>query len=148
MRKKILSLCVIGLMSNSLYALDCAYMDAYGDDLSKIKAKDAPCVAQIVSEYMSKEVPIQVDKYTKILSVQNTGTSLSYKYKIEGMSNDTVTNGKDRLKQVITASNCSDPQTNWIFNVGVDVTHRYFDSLGTFLFDFVVNKESCQRIKQ
>lgn len=143
---KITLLILIMLSVNSLMAADCKKVETLLDnaEFSKITKNDLPCVTQLITETMTLELPLRVDKYTELTKVTNFSNGLTYQYRLKGLDIELFKKSEKKFIETVTNLSCTNPDTKWMLDAGVSVKQQYFDEKGKYILGFDVSKATCK----
>lgn len=139
--------CLFMLLSyNTLMASNCNKIEKILNkgDFSKITKNDLPCVTQLISEAMTLELPLRVDKYTELVQVTNVDNGLTYQYKLKGLDIEMFKQNEQKFVELVRNFNCTNPDNKWIVDVGIVVKQQYFDEKGKYVLGFDISKKTCQ----
>lgn len=144
------TLLFFALITNSLIAQDCSYID---DLMPKhYKAKDLDCLMiSSVQEY-SKLIPQKIDDITTLNKVSYNKNSKTFNFNytmytnIDKVSKKEWHNTHKYLSKSIINENCNTPNLRLFFDYGLTYKHIYKDKNNNIKFTVLVNNKVCEKL--
>jgi uncharacterized protein (UPF0333 family) len=99
----------------------------------------------IAANAANKTAPIQVDKYTRLLSVEVSNGRLRYKYSLSGVSADDFEKGSinKEIGKNMQNNVCSSDGMKSLVKLGVTLEYAYYDKAGVELEVVSVETAKC-----
>jgi uncharacterized protein YbcC (UPF0753/DUF2309 family) len=123
---------------------------AHSTDLTKEMIKQNKEIVSLASKEISKTLPQEVDKYTKLVRVDGKDTILTYVFEINtgSKSDETVKNeDHDRMEKAVTKGICKSSKN--FLDANINITYLYISATSkTDLFKFDITKQTCLDIKK
>lgn len=144
------TLLLFGLITNSLIAQDCSYID----DLMPryYKTKDLHCLMISSVQEQNKLTPKKIDD-TMILnrvSYDKNSKTFSFNYtmytNIDKVSKKEWENTHKYVKKSIINENCNTPNLRLFFGYGLTYKHIYKDRANNIRFTILVNNKVCEEL--
>ncbi len=147
MQKLLLSTVAMFILTPSSYATE-VIKDGQAYPVDKMREQNQKIVKMVVSE-ISKTLPQQVDKYTKMTQIRDENLTLIYTFEINtGAKSDEAVRKEDkpRMKKAITRGVCQSSKR--FLDAGVELTYEYKSALTKDeLFSFHMTQEICHGLK-
>ena len=124
---------------NQTYNISTKKMDAQKETIANMYAKE-----------ISKTLPKQIDKYTKLLNVKADGSTIIYTFEINSgaKSDKTIQNeDKSRMQKAVTRGVC---QTSKRFlDSNINISYLYISTKSKVkLFRFDITKDKCFKLNK
>lgn len=144
------TLLFFGLITNSLIAQDCSYVD---DLMPKYyKAKDLDCLMISSVQAQNKLTPQKIDDITTLNKVSYDKNSKTFNSKytmyanIDKVSKKEWENTHKYVKNSIINENCNTPNLRMFFDYGLTYKHIYTDKANNIKFTVLVNNKVCEKL--
>lgn len=146
MKKILLSVASLFVLSSSSFALDCDYLKTKE---SKFVKEDLACLTQELSPLMKQmlQPPVRIDDITSLVEIYESipGKEITFYYQIdkEVRFDDTkLPSMKKDMAESLMELNCSNKEFIEMFEFGAHFRYSY-NQLNKNLFDNVFTKETC-----
>lgn len=143
------SLLFFSLITNSLIAQDCSYIDELMPRY--YKAKDLDCLMISSIQEQSKLIPQKIDDITILnkVSYDKNSKTFSFNYtmyaNIDKVSKKEWENTHKYVKNSIINENCNTPNLRLFFDYGLTYKHIYKDKTNNTRFTIVINENICKK---
>lgn len=141
------TLLTFALTASALLAQDCSYLHSLAQH--QYKAKDLNCIGQITEKDFAKVTPVRIDNTTVLTSLKynkNTKTLINKYTLFQGMnvSTDDWNLTAKEVSKNTTESNCTNPNSKPLLELGLNAKHIYTDYNTKRQFTVLVNKNICK----
>ena len=147
MQKILLSTLAMFILTPSSYATE-VIRDGQAYPIDKMREQNREIIKMVVTE-ISKTLPQQVDKYTKMTKIRDENLTLIYTFEINtGAKSDKAVRKEDkpRMKKAITKGVCQSSKR--FLEAGVELTYEYNSaSTKDKLFSFHMTQKICSGLK-
>jgi len=129
-----------------LYAVSAQTKDLPSSEMVKQNRE----IVRLASEELSKTLPQDVDKYTKLMAVEGKDTTMVYIFEINtGAKSDETVRKEDRtrMQKAVTKGICKRNKRFMDAEISISYVYRSAASKET-LFQFDVNKTDCEQLKR
>lgn len=150
MKKIIISVFAMISLSQSASAIStqCEYINNV-KSFEEFKASDIPCVTEVIADAMNASTPTRIDKITTLTALTAVSDGLVYNYQLTNLPKDlNTTLAKQKMEPILRNTNCTTPDVKKLINLGVKITHSYYNDKGKFLFKVNVDKSICDKINK
>ncbi|SFV52870.1 hypothetical protein MNB_SV-12-1348 [hydrothermal vent metagenome] len=116
--------------------------------IDKLREQNQKIIKMVVEE-ISKNLPQEVDKYTKMTKIRDENLTLIYTFEINtGAKSDeaVIKEDKPRMEKAITKGVCQSSKR--FLEAGVTLTYEYISaSSKKELFSFTMTDSKCKKLK-
>jgi hypothetical protein len=116
--------------------------------LDKLREQNRKIIKMVVEEIL-KDLPQEVDRYTKMTKVRDDNLTLIYTFEINtgAKSDDTVRkDDKPRMQKAISRGICQSAKR--FLNAGITLSYEYMSaSSKKELFTFTMTQQKCKELK-
>jgi len=120
------------------------FTNLYGEKLDRKTIQSAEFLSEVASS-LNKQLPMMIDKETRLDSVYGTKKNLVFKYTLVNISYGDYTKKqiKDALYDNIKNSVCTNPKTVIFPKNGININYDYYSKRGKFMAEITISPKDC-----
>lgn len=146
----ILSILTLSILSAGMDTTPFRQSLQLGGDLSIEKMKEQNInVVQKAVEGLSKNLPIEIDKSTRLVQVEGKGTRLIYTFEIKTApksEKELIKEGRTKVAPRVKKGLCH--SADRFLQAGIDITYIYLNgATGNKILELNITKEDCPNLK-
>ncbi|WP_456450552.1 hypothetical protein [Hydrogenimonas sp.] len=119
------------------------------DEMAEKVRQQNMAVVKAAAESLSRELPKQVDAYTKLVKIDADGERLVYHFEVDAgpVSDEALKKRKASRTRVVTQGVCGSYER--FLKSGIVIVYRYISAVTKKpLFDVVVRKDDCPMLRE